>query len=217
MTRRASPGRRRGRGGRRHACAPLPDAPADPVGAFAQKDLDAAACVVVTASHNPPADNGYKVYVEGAAQIVPPTDVAIAAAIDAVGPAVDVPRVDDDAIDSDPRAVLGDDCCAATSRRSPPRGLRRAAGAATPLRIAYTPLHGVGRDMVLRRSQRRATTTCTSRRRRPSRTASSRPSRSRTLRSQVRSMRCSRSREQVDADLVIANDPDADRLAIAVP
>jgi phosphomannomutase len=65
-----------------------------PICAFAQRDLAAAACVVVTASHNPPADNGYKVYVEGAAQIVPPTDAAIAAAIDAVGLAVDVPRLE---------------------------------------------------------------------------------------------------------------------------
>src|SRR5690554_6139947 len=62
-----------------------------PLVAYAQKVLDAAAAVVITASHNPPEYNGYKVYAEGAAQIVPPTDAAIAAAIDAVGPAADVP------------------------------------------------------------------------------------------------------------------------------
>ena len=62
-----------------------------PLVAYAQKVLDAAAAVVITASHNPPEYNGYKVYAEGAAQIVPPTDAAIAAAIDAVGPATASP------------------------------------------------------------------------------------------------------------------------------
>src|SRR5436190_280984 len=48
--------------------------------------------VVVTASHNPPQDNGYKVYLGDGSQIVPPADAAIAAKIDAVGRVADLPR-----------------------------------------------------------------------------------------------------------------------------
>lgn len=190
-----------------------------PICAFAQRDLGAAACVVVTASHNPPADNGYKVYVEGAAQIVPPTDVAIAAAIDAVGPAVEVPRREDAAIAADPRVhILGDDVLRRYLDEIPSARPRvSAAAAATSLRIAYTPLHGVGRDMILAalaeagyEDVQVAASQAEPDGEFPT-VAFPNPEEPGALDEVLALAR------SIDADLVIANDPDADRLAIAVP
>jgi phosphomannomutase len=190
-----------------------------PIGAFAQKDLGAAACVVVTASHNPPEDNGYKVYVEGAAQIVPPTDVAIAAAIAAVGPAVDVPRVDAAELDGHPLVrTLGPevlDRYLAAIPTARPRPHPRASE--VPLRIAYTPLHGVGRDMVLRALAEAGHTDVHVEPTQAEPDGSfptvrfPNPEEPGALDAVLRLAR------EVGADLVIANDPDADRLAVAVP
>jgi len=116
----------------------LPRALPTPVLAFAVRSLPAAAGVMVTASHNPPRDNGYKVYLGGpgsgfGAQIVPPADAEIEAAIAAVERLSDVPRstawtrLGEDIVESYLDAVCG----------LVPAGPR-------DIRIAYTPLHGVG-------------------------------------------------------------------------
>ena len=73
----------------------FPDLGPTPLLAYAVIALDAAAGIMVTASHNPPQYNGYKVYWEGGAQIIPPLDEEIAAAIDSAPPADEVPRLDE--------------------------------------------------------------------------------------------------------------------------
>ena len=72
----------------------FPEVAPTPLVAYAARVLGATAAVVVTASHNPPGENGYKVYDANGAQLIPPVDAGIAAAIERVGPAAGVPRVE---------------------------------------------------------------------------------------------------------------------------
>ncbi|MFD2082146.1 phosphomannomutase [Actinopolymorpha cephalotaxi] len=115
----------------------LPEPLPTPVLAFAIRQLGCVAGVMVTASHNPPQDNGYKVYLGDGSQIVPPADIEIAAAIASVGPLADVPREQN-------WETLGPEILEAY--------LDRAAGLLGPgprdVSIAYTPLHGVGGAVV---------------------------------------------------------------------
>ena len=115
----------------------FPEPVPTPLVAFAVRHLDAAAGVVVTASHNPASDNGYKVYWSQGAQIVAPLDAEIAAAAAAVPAGADLPLGGDIA---DLGAELSEAYLAATLPlvRPGPRDLR----------IAYTPLHGVAGRML---------------------------------------------------------------------
>jgi phosphomannomutase len=112
---------------------PLPT----PVLSFAVRHLGCAAGVMVTASHNPPDDNGYKVYLGDGAQLVPPADAEIEAAIGAVGPAREVPL-------DDQWLTLGDDVeadyvAAVVDALEPGLVTGR-----SDLTVAYTAMHGVG-------------------------------------------------------------------------
>jgi Phosphomannomutase len=111
-----------------------------PVVAFGIRHFGCVAGVVVTASHNPPQDNGYKVYLGDGSQIIPPTDSQIAAqiAVVAARPLADIARSDD-------FPLVGDDLVAAY--------VARAAGLVTPeaprsLNWVYTAMHGVGAAVV---------------------------------------------------------------------
>ncbi|HEX9767059.1 MAG TPA: phospho-sugar mutase, partial [Nitriliruptorales bacterium] len=120
----------------------FPTLTATPLVAFAALDLGASAAVVVTASHNPPEYNGYKVYSGNGAQIVPPEDERIAAAIAAVGPANEVPHAGDDLGGIDLAVPVDDEVferyLAAVD------AVRPAVDRDRSLRVVYTPLHGLG-------------------------------------------------------------------------
>ncbi len=115
-----------------------------PLVAYAQRILGAAAAVVITASHNPPEYNGYKVYGDGAAQIVPPADAAISIAIDAAGPANEIPIA---AMTDERIHVLGGDIA---DRYLADIADARPSVEGPDVRIVYTPLHGVGGQLVAR-------------------------------------------------------------------
>ncbi len=120
----------------------FPDYAPTPLVAFAARVMSAAAAVVVTASHNPPADNGYKVYDDNAAQIIPPADVAISKAIESVGAANNVPRIES-AFTTGHHLIRPIDPDI-TSRYWVDIDSNRPKRPSTTVRIAYTPLHGVG-------------------------------------------------------------------------
>ncbi|HSK07777.1 MAG TPA: phospho-sugar mutase [Acidimicrobiia bacterium] len=193
----------------------FPEVTPTPLVAFAAKHLAAPAAVVITASHNPPADNGYKVYDTNAAQIIPPTDAEIAAAIASVGPARDVPRVESvfaghsDLVSPMPEDIVDHYWEELDSARPNPQ--------TSDLKIVYTPLHGVGGALLSRLFTwaRHDGLTPVPGQMEPDgafpTVAFPNPEEPGALDMALELA------ATVDADLVLANDPDADRLAAAVP
>ncbi|EGD40235.1 phosphomannomutase [Nocardioidaceae bacterium Broad-1] len=178
-----------------------------PVLAYAVKALNASAGVMVTASHNPPQDNGYKVYLGDGSQIVPPADVEIAKRIAAVDKVSSVPQgpagqtISEDLVDSYLDTVVG------LLEEGGPRDLK----------TVYTPLHGVGGDLVqlamkfagfpdpvVVKEQERPDPDFPT-------VAFPNPEEPGAM---DRAMALAGKK---GADLVIANDPDADRCAAAIP
>lgn len=119
----------------------LPGPVPTPVVAFAVRHTGAAAGIQITASHNPPADNGYKVYLDDGIQIVSPTDREIEAAMAAAPPA--------DRIGRAPVEPARTDLVRRYLERA--AGLRRGGGT---VRVALTPLHGVGGAVAVEALQR---------------------------------------------------------------
>ncbi len=183
--------------------------------AHALVQLGCAAGVMVTASHNPPQDNGYKVYWANGAQIVPPHDGGISDAIDTIDglAGVAVPALDalqaQGLVRPVPPAVLEHYLAAVDALRI--------YDGPTDLRIVYTAMHGVGAalvDTVLRRhgyddlhfvAEQRDPD--------PDFPTVSFPNPEEPGALDL-SLALAR---KVDADILFANDPDADRLAVAVP
>jgi phosphomannomutase len=193
----------------------LPGRSPTPLLAFAVRHLSAGAGVMITASHNPPADNGYKLYLGDGAQIVPPVDAQIEAAIRGAGPLPAIPlgppgsplitRHGDEIAQAYLDAVL-----AASPGVPPPGGV-------PDLRVVYTPLHGVAGPLMLRAIQRAGYPA-------PQVVAAQaepdpyfptvpfpNPEEPGALDLALAYAR------DLAADLVLASDPDGDRLAVAVP
>ncbi|GAA1481776.1 phospho-sugar mutase [Gordonia sinesedis] len=140
----------------------LPGPVPTPLVAFACRDLHAVAGVQITASHNPATDNGYKVYLDGGAQVIPPADREIEALIDAAPAANHVPR---QPVSTDDRGVhvAARYLDRVTDRFPPANGIPDAGVldgevhaaqtsgdvARTGVRIALTAMHGVGGDLAL--------------------------------------------------------------------
>jgi phosphomannomutase len=107
-----------------------------PVVAFGARHLGASAGIQITASHNPPSDNGYKVYFDSGVQIVPPTDREIEAMVGKAPHADQIRRI--------PVATSGMDLIQRYVDRA--SRVRRTHGSA---RLAFTALHGVGGEYAL--------------------------------------------------------------------
>lgn len=190
----------------------LPRALPTPVLAFAVRHLKASAGVMVTASHNPKWDNGYKVYLgddDQGSQIVPPADAEIAAAIEAVATTKRVDELPRETAYATADESVVDAYIAATASVL--------TGDVTPLKVVYTPLHGVGWETfakVLERAGVEAPIVVE-----PQLTPDGdfptvdfpNPEEAGALDLAYEVA------TEVGADLIIAHDPDADRLAVAVP
>ncbi|MFI1534170.1 phospho-sugar mutase [Streptomyces anandii] len=182
---------------------PLPT----PVLAFAIRHLGAVAGVEVTASHNPPRDNGYKVYLGDGSQIVPPADADIAAEIDAIGSLHDVPRPDAG------WDILGEEVLEAYLART---DAVLAKDSPRTARTVYTAMHGVGKDVLLAAFARAGFPA-------PDLVAEQAepdpdfPTVSFPNPEEPGAMDLAFARaREARPDLIVANDPDADRCAVAV-
>ncbi len=188
-----------------------------PLVGFMVKRSGAAAGVVVTASHNPPEYNGYKVYWENAAQIVPPTDARIAAAIERAPAAKEVPRSSLEEMQA--KGLVSDaPASAARAYLDAVRALAVHPGEGDrSIRIVYTPMHGVG-DALVRSAMSEAgfaNVTSVPEQQKPDGTF---PTVAFPNPEEKGAMDLSFAlAKKTGAHLVLANDPDADRLAVAVP
>lgn len=182
-----------------------------PVLAFAVRHLGTSAGVMVTASHNPPNDNGMKVYLGGddrGTQIVAPADAEIAAHITRVAETVRVPDLPRGAFETAPESVVDAYVRETAAVASPPT---------TQPRVVYTAMHGVGWETlsrVLETAGFDAPALVAEQIEPDGRfptVAFPNPEEPGAMDLSFEAAR------ESGAELVIANDPDADRLAIAIP
>lgn len=209
-----------------------------PLVAFAALDLDAAAAIVLTASHNPPEYLGYKLYWSDGVQIVPPIDHRIAEALKALPLSTQIPAdaIRDTHTSDSPDAIqdthihgealkaryleailAGAPAAPAAAARAPTEGRAPSeTPTAAPTKIVYTAMHGVAGELALRALKALNADTHTIE-------AQAQPD------GDFPTVRFPNPEEPgaidlalekakaIGADLVLANDPDGDRVAVAIP
>ncbi|HLI40128.1 MAG TPA: phospho-sugar mutase, partial [Streptosporangiaceae bacterium] len=184
-----------------------------PLLAFGVRHLGAAAGVMITASHNPAADNGYKLYLGDGAQVIPPVDAEVERRMAGLGPLSRVPVA---SAASPLIARCGDEVARAyldavvAAAGPPPPG-------AAKLKVVYTPMHGVAGPLLLRAAAAAgyAPPHLVAAQAEPDpdfpTVAFPNPEEPGALDAALADAR------RLGADLVLASDPDGDRLAVAVP
>jgi phosphomannomutase len=187
-----------------------------PLLAFAVRHLSASAGVMITASHNPAADNGYKLYLSDGAQVIPPVDAQIEARIAGLGPLSQIPVA---GVDSPLITRHGDE----VARAYLDAVVAMAAGPAPmpaddrPLTVVYTAMHGVAGTLMLRALAQAGFPPphVVAKQADPDpdfpTVAFPNPEEPGALDLALADAR------RLGADLVVASDPDGDRLAVAVP
>ena len=187
-----------------------------PIVAFAVRHLGCNAGIMITASHNPATDNGYKVYFGGAdqgSQIIPPVDADIENHIRAVASTLSWDSIarSSKGVSTTPASLPSDYAAATIASLAP------LTGETSAITSVYTPLHGVGGDTFLQvlESARFQTPVLVDEQFEPDpafpTVSFPNPEEKGAL-----DLAFARARE-VNADLIIAHDPDADRLAVALP
>jgi phosphomannomutase len=188
-----------------------------PLLAFAVRYLGAAAGVTITASHNPAADNGYKLYLSDGAQVIPPVDAEIQEGIAGLGPLSQIPVAD---AGSPLIAQHGDEVARAYLDAVVATAAGPAAGVSSDrpgLNVVYTPMHGVAGELMLRAMGQAgfAPPHMVAAQAKPDpdfpTVAFPNPEEPGALDLALADAR------RLNADLVVASDPDGDRLAVAVP
>ncbi|HZR52795.1 MAG TPA: phospho-sugar mutase [Streptosporangiaceae bacterium] len=179
-----------------------------PLLAFAVRHLAAAAGIMVTASHNPAADNGYKLYLSDGAQVIPPADREIEARIAALGKLSEIPVAD---AGSPLITRHGDEIATAYLDAIVTHT------STAHLTVVYTPMHGVAGALMLRAIERAGYPAphVVAAQAEPDpdfpTVAFPNPEEPGALDLALADA------QSLGADLVIANDPDGDRLAVALP
>jgi len=194
----------------------FPELATTPLTAFATTQLRAVAGIMITASHNPPEYNGYKVYWENGAQIIPPHDSLIAAAINASPPANEIaaPPIDEAIKCGLVRTI---DNTLTERYLHAIEQLSIHSEGRDEMCIVYTPMHGVGLRTAMEALRRAGFPKVV-----PVPEQAAPNGEFPTVRfpnpEEPGAMDLAfRTAREVKADLILANDPDADRLAVAVP